>query len=287
MRAETLQEPAVRTSRWKWWPYFVVGYVAVVLLVDALATVPARIPSAFPAELGMRETIVGAINRVSPLPMSSFQWRTRDVTQALAHTPLPTFTYRWMEYRVFDRFDVFKFVFWFLVPLALCGRNVDLKAFTTARWRKLDWYLFAGFGAIGLLVVFLVPFIPGVREHYAANTAGIPFGQKIFGFTQYLFWIFSWLLGWEFMHRYFLLQNVAPTWRKYGWLLVPFFEWAYHLQKHFIEAAGMAIFSLALTWYVIKRRNVSLPFLVHLLIEIALPLTVLFSVLNPLFLLLD
>ena len=84
------------------------------------------------------------------------------------------------------------------------------------------------------------------------------------------------------MHRYFLLRAVAPRWPRVAWFLPAFFEWAYHLQKFWLEWVGMALFSLLATQYVLRRRNVSLPFVAHLLIEIALPLTLLFASLNPL-----
>jgi len=265
-----------------WWPWFVIGYVAVVLFVDAFATIPARLPSPFAKETRLADSIVNAVNAVAPFPLSSLQWQPKHVADALAHTPLPAWSYGWMRAPVLRQFDVFKFVFWFLIPLALCGRRVDLKAFTTARWRPLDWKLFYACAVIGFLVVCAVPFIPGVRDYYVGNVSDIPFGDRLFGTIQRLFWVASWLIGWEFMHRYFLLQAVTPRWPRYGWLLAPFFEWAYHLQKHWLEALGMLLFSLALTYYVVRRRNVSLPFFAHLLIEIALPLTVVFTALNPL-----
>lgn len=274
--------PANAPARRAWWPWFVIGYVALVLFVDAFATIPARIPMPFATEARLSDSIVNAVNAASPIPLSSFQWQPHHVAALLRHTPLPTWTYGWLEARVLRQFDVFKFVFWFLVPLLLCGRQVDLKAFTTARWRPVDWKLFFACAVIGFVVVCAVPFIPGVRDQYVGNTSGVPFSARLAAASGQLFWVASWLIGWEFMHRYFLLQAVVPRWPRYGWLLAPFFEWAYHLQKHWLEALGMLIFSLALTWYTVRRKNCSLPFFAHLLIEIALPLTVLFTALNPL-----
>lgn len=265
-----------------WWPWFVVGYVAVVLLLDALANVPPSLPNPYGKETHVMRSVVSGINAVSPWPMSSLRWNPGDVSDALSRTPLPEVLHRWMHAPLFAQFDVFKFVFWFLVPLALCGRRLDLASFSTIRWRTLDWRLFYGFCVVGFLVVCLVPFIPGVSNYYAGIGFNAPFGDKVYAFTKHLFWVVSWLVGWEFMHRYFLLQAVSRRWVVYGWLLVPFFEWAYHLQKHWIEALGMLIFAVVLTQYTLRRRNVALPFFVHLTIEIALPLTLLFSALNPL-----
>lgn len=267
-----------------WWPYFVVGYVALVLLVDALATIPARIPNPYGTTTNVMGAIVAGINHVSPMPLSSLQWRPETVAHFLERLHFPAWSVGWMRWEIFARFDVFKFVFWFLVPLALCGRRVDLKAFTTFRWRKPDWYLLIAAGVLGFLAVCIIPFVPGLRDYYggAGGSVGIPLSTKLAGLCGMMIWTFSWIIGWEFMHRYFLLQAVGPKWPRFGWLLAPFFEWAYHLQKFWLEALGMAVFSILATQYVLRRRNVSLPFIAHLLIEIALPLTLLFGALNPL-----
>lgn len=278
---EETPPPAKDTTR-AWWPWFVVGYVAVVLFVDAFATIPARLPSPFAQEVRLSDTIVNAVNAVSPIPLSSLQWQPKHVAALLSHTPLPTWSYDWLHARVLRQFDVFKFVFWLLVPLLISWRRLDWKALTTARWRSLDWKLFYAAAGIGLLVVCAVPFIPGVRETYVGDFSRIPLEARLLATASQLLWVASWMIGWEFMHRYFLVQAVVPRWSRFGWLLVPFFEWAYHLQKHWIEALGMLLFSLALTWYTVRRRNMALPFLVHLVIEIALPLTIAFSALNPL-----
>ena len=72
------------------------------------------------------------------------------------------------------------------------------------------------------------------------------------------------------MHRYFLLRPVMHRFPRYGWLIVPLCETIYHLQKPLLEAGGMAVFSLLLTWWTMKRRNMLLPFIAHLYIEILL-----------------
>lgn len=283
MQAEAAEKDTLaRKPAAAWWPWFVVAYVAAVLLVDVLATVPPSLPNPYGKETHLMRSIVSGINAISPWPMSSLRWNPGDVSAFLSRLHVPGILHHWMGAQIFTQFDVFKFVFWFLVPLALCGRRLDLGAFSTIRWRPLDWRLFYALCAIGFIVVCLVPFIPGVSNYYAGSALTASIGDKATVFTKQLFWVASWLIGWEFMHRYFLLQAVSRKWTAYGWVLVPLFEWAYHLQKHWIEALGMFIFGVVLTQYVLRRRNVALPFFVHLLIEIALPLTLLFSALNPL-----
>lgn len=272
-----------RRERAAWWPWFVVAYVAAVLLIDALATVPPSLPNPYGTEVRPMRALVSALDSVLPAPLASLQWRPAHVSALLGHTPLPEWTHTWLRRPLFAQFDVFKFVFWFLVPLALCGRRVDLAAFTLRRWRKPDKYIFAAACVLGFLAVCLVPYIPGLREAYGAGgSLGMPFGDKLYAAMRQFIWVISWLVGWEFMHRYFLLEAVRPRWPRFGWLLAPAFEFLYHLQKFWLEALGMFLFSLLASIYVIRRNNVSLPFLAHLLIEIALPLTLLFSALNPL-----
>ena len=95
-------------------------------------------------------------------------------------------------------------------------------------------------------------------------------------------WNLSWLPGWEFLHRYFLLKAVQrealdrgrflPGWRwaQWAWLLVPVSETLYHLQKPGLEAVGMFAFSVVLTFWCLKRRNWLFGFLLHLTIEVEL-----------------
>ena len=58
--------------------------------------------------------------------------------------------------------------------------------------------------------------------------------------------------------------------------MVPLCETIYHLQKPLLEAGGMAVFSLLLTWWTMKRRNMLLPFVAHLYIEILLAIALVY-----------
>ncbi|MCC6490869.1 MAG: CPBP family intramembrane metalloprotease, partial [Candidatus Hydrogenedentes bacterium] len=75
---------------------------------------------------------------------------------------------------------------------------------------------------------------------------------------------------WEFLHRYFLVRPFSARWPRYGWLVVPVSEGAYHLQKHWTEMILMVAFSVALTWWTVRRKNALLPFLAHLFVEVEL-----------------
>lgn len=237
------------------WTWFVLAYVAVVLAIDTMRAIHFRWAEGLYTHAGWLFSMQG--------------WQLR------------TLTHGWVSANFLQSFDVFKFVFWFVVPVALCGRRLDLKAFSTARWRKFDWYL-AGIGVVlALLAVFAVPLIPSLRAYYAAPI-GLSTETKLLEFARSLVWTLSWLPGWEFMHRYFLLRPVAAQWPRYGWVIPAVFEWAYHLPKAIIEGLAMAGFSLLASQYILRRRNVALPFYIHLIIEVALPLSLLFSAVNPL-----
>lgn len=177
----------------------------------------------------------------------------------------------WRELRwwAWGNFDASKFVAWFIVPFVLALPAWDGGWFGVTRWKRADGWLLAGMILLGAAVMAVVAFIPSLRDWYPSH-AGMSAEQKWDFVTDQLIWTASWLPGWEVMHRYFLLRALILAWPRTGWLLVPVFEGLYHLQKAPLEAAGMFVFGLALTWWAMKRRNVVLPFLAHLIIEIEL-----------------
>ena len=165
--------------------------------------------------------------------------------------------------------DLFKFAAWFCVPFALSLPWLDVGWFSLRRWRRADWFLLGGIVVAGAAAMALIPFVPSLRETYG-SASGLSPEQKWSMLIHSLVWTVSWLVGWEFMHRYFLLRPVSNAWPRYGWLLVPVFETVYHLQKPLLEAGGMLLFSVVLTYWAIKRRNLMLPLIAHLIIELEL-----------------
>ena len=262
--AERLSPPKQRAG----WPVFVVGYVALVLAWDTLRVQHPEL------------AILRPLYTAAPWLFSQQGWTGAEFIHWLARHQASSALLSGA--RILSGFDAFKFLFWFVVPLLLCGRGVDWSAFGTRLWRRFDWGLFAVASLLGFLAVCSVPFIPGMGDFYRTAGMGVPLSAKLLSAAQSIVWTLSWLTGWEFMHRYFLLRAAASRWPRWGWLLPPFMEWAYHLQKHWLEGLGMLLFSLLASQYVLRRRNVALPFYVHLFIEIALPLSLLFASLNPL-----
>lgn len=221
-------------------------YVAVVLLVDTLA----------------------AQDVMWPFAWDRFDWDLRALTPRYQHSP-------------WGGFDLFKFVFWLIIPLAVCLPGLDWKYLYGGRWKRADVALVGGLAVFGMAAMFLIPLIPALRAIYP-SMGSLPAEQKWL-FVQYtMIWNLSWLPGWEFVHRYFLLTAIQrepldggrflPGTRlsQWGWLLVPLSETIYHLQKPGLEALGMGAFSLVVTFWCLKRRNWLLGFLVHLIIEIEL-----------------
>lgn len=166
-------------------------------------------------------------------------------------------------------FDVFKFAAWFVIPFLFALPHLDLHAFTFKRWRRVDLYLLAGLLAAGALAVILIPRIPGVRETYRGY-GHLSLQQKHSFLFCHLMWTASWLIGWEFLHRYVLLRPWDRSLPRAGWLIVPVSEGLYHLQKAPLEALGMVALSVVLTLWTRKRQNILFPFLVHLAIELEL-----------------
>ena len=177
-------------------------------------------------------------------------------------------------------FDLFKFVAWFVLPLifVLVSRQMDWGYFRFTRWRRFDWALLAGMALVGLAVMGMVYALPSLLDTYSSMgrlPVAVKLRQAMWG-NYGLVYLFSWLVGWEFLHRYVLLRQLDATWPRYGWLVVPAIEGVYHLQKPLLEAGGMVAFSLVFTPWVRERRNVLLPFFAHLVIEVELLLFLLF-----------
>ncbi len=220
----------------------VLAYVAVVLTVDTLAAQHVQWP--------FRWTV--------------FQWEPATIG-ALFDVAMPA----WVQTPPVNRVDLFKFVFWFLIPVAVCLPRMSWRWLSPHVWKRIDWWLLAGLIAAGTVAVVSVRYIPALRAIYP-GMSHLPDDIKRTYRIGYLLWIVSWLPGWSFLHRYFLLRVVMRRFPRYGWLLTPLSETLYHLQKPLLEAGGMLVFSLVLTGWSVKRRNMLLPTLAHLYVEIAL-----------------
>jgi len=167
-------------------------------------------------------------------------------------------------------FQLFKFVAWFTIPLLFCLRRFDHKYFDIKRFRPSDWLVLAAVGGAGVLAMAVVSVVPSLRGDYPSFREAAS-ADKWRYVGHMLMYTVSWLVGWEFLHRYALLTTLRMRWPRVGWLLIPLLEGAYHLVKHPLEAAAMVAFSLFATgWWGLRRRNALAPFLAHLLIELEL-----------------
>lgn len=243
-RADELPQPAARV------PYLclaVVAYVAVVLVYDTFVS------------LGDVRTINWAV----------FAWRPAHLA-ALLQPFLGRGLTQWLHAPLLERFDLFKLTAWGIIPFLLCLWRLDTGWFGLDRWRRSDRTLLLVACILAVAAVGLVRFVPQLAEIYPAAPSSLAFSKRLLLFGGGLLWVVSWLPAWEFLHRYFLLRRVSADFPQYGWLVVPLSETLYHLQKPPLEMAGMLVFSLLATWWTLKRRNLLLPLLVHLVIEIAL-----------------
>ncbi|MCC6698615.1 MAG: CPBP family intramembrane metalloprotease [Candidatus Hydrogenedentes bacterium] len=179
-----------------------------------------------------------------------------------------------IDWRVFSwttegGFDLFKFVAWFVIPFLICLTTMDWGWIGVARWKRSDTMLLAAIALLGMLAILGIMFIPALRDYYP-SLSHRTWPEKWDSMMRALFWVASWLVGWEFLHRYFLVRPFSARWPRFGWLIVPVSEGAYHLQKHWAEMLLMVAFSVALTWWTVRRKNALLPFLAHLIIEVEL-----------------
>ena len=190
-----------------------------------------------------------------------------DTLAALGvQVPVDWRMFRWPSDNGFDRF---KFLTWFVVPFVLSLRGMDWGYLGFKRWKRPDSILLLGLAGLGLLAVLSILLIPGLRDYYPSLSERT-WSEKWGDAGRGMLWVTSWLVGWEFLHRYFLLRPFAARWPRFGWLIVPFSEGVYHLQKHPAEMAAMVAVSLILTWWTLRRRNAMLPFLAHLIVEVEL-----------------
>ncbi len=245
-KARISAEKEPRPSNWL--VAAVIGYVAIALTVDTLA----------------------AQNIRWPFGWSVFLWSPASFWRVFDAAP-PS----WVSTPPVSRVDAFKLIWWFIIPFLMCLPRMEWRWFSPQNWKRMDWLLLAGLIVLGSMAVVSVRFIPALRNTYGGMShlsSELKRGYSI----GYLVWIGSWLPGWTLLHRYFLLRIVMRRFPRYGWLLIPISETLYHLQKPLIEAGGMLVFSLLLTGWSVKRRNVLLPFIAHLYVEIALLVALVF-----------
>lgn len=178
-------------------------------------------------------------------------------------------SWSFLSIRLDNGFDVSKFITWFLGPV-LFSLAIHKKPTISYRpWHQSDFIILLGIAAVGILSMLLIPQIPSLNNVYQ-NQAHLSSQQKFQFIKINLWWITSWAFGWEIMFRYFLLNSMKEKNLKHALWLLPMIEALYHLQKPLPEIFGMFFFSLALTFWAIKRRNFLAPLLGHLIIELVL-----------------
>ncbi len=167
-------------------------------------------------------------------------------------------------------FDLFKFFFWLVLPFCILIRRMEWSWFSVRAYGRREWLLL-------LLLMFLaggavivgVYWAPSLQKTYPLMRH-LSLQERLTHMGAALVWTASWLFGWEFLHRYVLLRAAVLRFPRFGWLLVPLSEFLYHLQKPGLEALGMIVFSLIVTWWTIKYRNILFSVIAHLYIEIIL-----------------
>lgn len=234
-----------------------IAYVAAVLGLDALAS----------------------LNVNWPIPWSLFRFNLANIhleLDALRQAAGgPEWLTGWMGGKYAANFELSKFLLWFVIPFGISVWRMDWRYWGFRRWKRVDAMLLLGLAGAGVLAVFIIPYFPELRQYYPSLSRLSPAAKWEY-FNGAMIWTASWLIGWEFLHRYFLLRQVSARWPRFGWLLVPLSETLYHLQKAPIEALGMGAFGLVATYWALRRRNFLLPLIAHAAIEVALVLFMLF-----------
>lgn len=166
-------------------------------------------------------------------------------------------------------FEASTCILWLVIPALLMARHFDIHVFTLRRWKKTDYRLLIIFMALGALGICLIRFIPELNAYYPSG--GFATGRSRWLYFQHqVVWVLSWLIGWEFLHRVFLLRYVQVLAGRTGLALIPLVEFAFHLQKTLPEALGALLLGAVLTWWSYRRNNVLLPIITHFSIEMSL-----------------
>lgn len=128
--------------------------------------------------------------------------------------------------------DLYKLFAWLVVPLVVSLPDFELGYFTFRRWKRVDWAILGGVVAIGAAVMAALPVIPGVGDYYQ-GWGGYSTEERWDIASRALLWTFSWLCGWEFTHRYFLLKRFNDLEAKGGpfaaLVIIPIIEALYHV----------------------------------------------------------
>lgn len=200
-------------------------------------------------------------------------WRASDLYRwlwsSLKDTGISLSGLSWLQYRQWQSFDLFKFGFWLLLPFLFCIPRMDWSWLGPRRIRSRDWWTLALVAAAGAGAMAVIPMVPELAMTYPTLTH-LPGAAKWEFFQAQLLWTLSWLLGWEFLHRYVLLRAGTVFSSRWGWWLVPIAEGLYHLQKPLLEAGGMFALSILLTNWTLRRRTLMPALLAHFIIEIEL-----------------
>lgn len=175
----------------------------------------------------------------------------------------------WLHYRQWQSFDLFKFTFWLVLPFLFCLPRMEWGWLSPLRMQARDWLGLLFIAAAGAGAMKLIPMVPELRQLYPA-LSHLPGEARWEYFQAQLMWTLSWLIGWEFLHRYLLLRAGNAISSGWGWLLVPLVEGLYHLQKPLLEAVGMVTLSVVLTQWTLRRRTLIPALLAHFVIELQL-----------------
>lgn len=208
-----------------------------------------------------------------PMDWTIFRWSPLTMypvlhnLQQLLH--LPNASTQWLLAPTLQSFDAFAFVTWLLIPLTAALFRIDKAAFGFRRWKRRDKFLLLG---IALVVAIALVALQKFPTQHAFARQSLQRIAPSTGSTlpEHLLWIASWLLGWEFLLRYVLLNRLNHEWPRCGWRCLPLVEGLFYLQASAPEALARCLFAIILTRWTLKRRNLLIAIVAHLIIEVEL-----------------
>lgn len=135
------------------------------------------------------------------------------------------------------------------------------------------------FAVVILVAAFIgIYFMRGYFSFYSNAFAGEG-GGALARFANFMVFTSSTLVGWEFLHRGFLLMGVRyvlaeregikpQTASMIAIAVVWIFEVVFHFIKPELEALGLLLGSPLLSWLALRLRSIWVSFLIHFLVEL-------------------
>jgi membrane protease YdiL (CAAX protease family) len=156
-----------------------------------------------------------------------------------------------------------------VIPVSLSFKSFDITFFSFNKVKKVDYLILFLIVSVGICSMFVIPHLDVLKDYYVSDYK-LSSNEKYQYLKYQIIWIFSWLIGWEFIHRYLVIKSFNKKKIYHALWILPILEGFYHINKPWPEMLAAFAFSWILTKWTLKRSSVLFPLLAHLIIELEL-----------------